>query len=422
MAESMAETTRSPNGLILKATLLLTSTLTVMAAATIAPALPAMQEVFAAVDPEGFWVRLVLTIPALFIVISAPIAGIIVDRYGRKPLLIASAVLYGLAGASGAIAPSLVTLLIGRALLGVAVAGLMTSVTTLIADYFTGQARAQFLGFQTAFMGFGGTLFLTLGGVLATIDWRAPFLIYLGAWLLLPFIVGVLYEPRNDTPTPPLPQTLSTPGDCAAVQQTIQSERSERSEPEPTCAPVRLMVFVYGIMVLINLAFYLIPVQLPFFLRDLTNATAAQSGVAIAGLAFCFATASALNGWFSLRFSRPMMLNTGFALAAVGYSLMALADGWLPIMAGLPIIGSGFGLIHPTLNVWLANETPVALRGRVLSGFTTAVFLGQFLSPIVAQPFISAVGFAGMFGFAAGVFLMLSLAGLIVRWQTMQRQ
>ncbi|HAX75414.1 MAG TPA: MFS transporter, partial [Cyanobacteria bacterium UBA11372] len=85
-----------------------------MSGATIAPSLPAMQDHFAAVPNSDIWVRLVLTVPALFIVIGSPIAGTIVDRFGRKPLLIVCAVLYGFAGGSGYVLNSLFAILGGR--------------------------------------------------------------------------------------------------------------------------------------------------------------------------------------------------------------------------------------------------------------------------------------------------------------------
>jgi hypothetical protein len=53
------------NSPLVKATLLLSSSLTVMAGATIAPSLPAMRDYFAATPNTDFWVRLVLTVPAL---------------------------------------------------------------------------------------------------------------------------------------------------------------------------------------------------------------------------------------------------------------------------------------------------------------------------------------------------------------------
>ena len=247
------------SNLITKITLLLVSTLTVMSGATISPSLPAMQDYFSEVENAEFWVRLVLTIPALLIVVGSPIAGQLVDSIGRKPLLIGSAVLYGLGGASGYLLDSLFAILVGRALLGLAVAGVMVSATTLIADYYQGDTRANFMGLQAAFMGFGGVVFLSAGGYLADLDWRLPFLIYLFAWILLPFVVLSLYEPKSTRET-----------ENSHVDRNLSS------------LPIKLLVLIYGSILVMQIVFYLIPVQLPFYLRNLTDASASQSGLAIA--------------------------------------------------------------------------------------------------------------------------------------------
>ena len=139
-------------------TLMMISTLTVMSGATIAPSLPSIRKHFATVPNADYLVRLVLTLPALFIALGAPLVGIMIDRLGRKPLLVLALCLYGIAGSSGFVLNNLNWLLVSRAFLGVSVAGIMTIATTLIADYYTGATRAQFLGLQAGFMGLGGVL------------------------------------------------------------------------------------------------------------------------------------------------------------------------------------------------------------------------------------------------------------------------
>jgi MFS family permease len=219
-----------------------------------------MQEHFQDVNNAALWVRLVLTLPALFIVAGSLIAGVVVDRFGRKPLLLAAAALYGLAGTSGYVLDSLFHILIGRASLGLAVAGIMVTATTLIAEYYSGPARAAFLGLQAAFMGLGGVVFLSLGGFLADQNWRFPFLIYGFAWVLLPLMDWAIAEPQ-----------------CTSLPATQANAPS--SQP---AFPVKLLAFIYGVALLTQIIFYLIPAQLPFYLKELVNANASQSGLAIA--------------------------------------------------------------------------------------------------------------------------------------------
>ena len=107
-------------------TILLGSTMTAMAGATIAPALPEINLVFQDVPDADLLVKLVLTLPALLIAIGAPFSGFLSDRWGRKPVLITALILYGLAGTSGYVLDSMFGILVGRALLGVAVAGSTT--------------------------------------------------------------------------------------------------------------------------------------------------------------------------------------------------------------------------------------------------------------------------------------------------------
>ncbi|MCE7010339.1 MFS transporter [Kibdelosporangium philippinense] len=78
--------------------------------------------------------------------------------------------LYALAGTAGYFVNDLYVLLATRALLGVAVGGIMTAISATITDWFEGARRASFLGPQQAFASLGGVIFLPLAGVLAAVD------------------------------------------------------------------------------------------------------------------------------------------------------------------------------------------------------------------------------------------------------------
>jgi MFS family permease len=372
-------------------TLLLASTLTVMAGAIVAPSLPLIRDHFGQGPRVELLVRLVLTMPALFIVMGAPLAGWFADRRGRKGLLAWSMVLYAVAGSAGAFLPSLEGILVSRALLGLAVAGVMTAVTALLADYFDGEERARVLGIQAAFMGMGGVVFTTLGGVLAGVDWRGPFLVYLLALGALPAVLALLWEPlRGEGPR-------GTPS---------------RSDSPPLRArlPMDVVLPVYLVGFLLQLAFYTIPVQIPFRLAELSGQGPLLAGLAIGTTSLFFSGASLVAARFNQGLAPGSVILRGFLVSALGFTGIALAGGGGTLFPALAVSGAGFGLVLPAMGVWLTREVPVSLRGRALGGYTTALFLGQFVSPLATQPILRAWGSGGMYGVTAAVLALVAIS------------
>jgi MFS family permease len=380
-----------------KLTLLLASSLTVMAGATVSPALPAMKQQFegAIVDPDlrTTLVKLIITLPALFIVIGSPIAGMIVDRFGRKSLLIISAILYGLAGSSGLYLENLTAILAGRALLGFAVSGVMVSATTLIADYYAGPARAAFMGLQAGSMGLGGVLFLTLGGALAQQNWHFPFGIYLFAWLIVPLISLFILEPNRATPA---------------------AQSLDAIEPS---TPIGVLAIIYGLTTLSQIAFYLIPVQLPFFLDGLLKAGPTQSGMAIALCTLFSAAASLTYGKLKQRMEFITFLPIIFGLMGIGYLLIGQSSNWAQVWVGLAVSGLGLGILMPNMTVWLSSAVADAGRGKALGWLSTSMFLGQFLSPIVTQPLTKSFGLGGTYALVGAILTIVGLGFAIFKTQ-----
>ena len=225
----------------LKLTILLLSMLTMMAAAIIAPSLPAIASEFQEFPQVEFLSKLILSIPALMIAIFAPFAGAYIDRFGRLNLLYIGLTGYATSGVSGYFLNDLYLILIGRMLLGVSISIIMTTAVTLIGDYFEGEERQKFIGYQSAFIGLAGVLFMSTGGVLAMLHWRVPFLIYLFSLLLIPLSFFFLKESSPNThpfsmPLPPINQLLRV---------------------------------LFPIGTLFMILFYMMPTQLPFLLKTL---------------------------------------------------------------------------------------------------------------------------------------------------------
>lgn len=371
-------------------TLLLGSTMTVMAGAAIAPALPQMLEVFKSEPHADLAVKLLLSIHALFIAITAPVIGVFMDKWGRKPVLIGTVILYGLAGSSGFYLGSLLHIMIGRVFLGIAVAGIMSGFTTLIGDYYSGERLNRVMGMQAAFAGFGGLLFLSASGVLADMGWRFPFLIYLFAFLVLPGVLFFLDDaPRTGPETGP----------------TLDS--GEKDNPLPQ------LLLIYAVAFLGMLLFYLVPVQLPYRLKNIPGVTNTQVGVALGLMNLVGALSSMQFRKIKSRLSHQRVAAVFAFFMGAGYVTLYFAHAYAVVLMALVVAGIGFGLLMPNVNVWIVSLVPQSLRGKAVGGLTTFFLLGQFVSPIVAQPFVGRYGVAPTFG-AAGILLVLMAAIFLV--------
>ncbi|MGX1806729.1 MFS transporter [Nocardia sp. NPDC055321] len=359
---------------IARATVLAAATLTLMAPAIIAPSLPAMRAEFADVAGVDVLVRLALTITSLAIGLSAPVAGLVADRLGRTPLLVGSLALYVVAGVGGYFTDGLAALSATRALLGLAVGGIMTAISALITDWFDGPRRASFLGLQQASASLGGVLFLPLAGLLSAVQWRAPFWIYAAGALVLPFALLGLREQRRDNAS----------GVVAA---------GSSDTPHGLRRPI---AGLYLLAFAVTLAFYMAPTQLPFLLAEL------HAGPAVAGAVIAATMLSSVAG--ALAFPalrgrwRPSPLTVAaVALLGAGWVVVGAAHTVAQVVAGLLIGGFGVGLAVPTLNLRLSELAPVATRGRILSGLVAGIFLGQFFSPLLVQPLLRSAGIGGAF-------------------------
>ena len=146
----------------------------------------------------------------------------------------------------------------------------------------------------------------------------------------------------------------------------------------------------------------------------LFQSSASQSGIAIGTLG----SAISYLQYQRIKAKLTFFSIYGIALSsmALGFALIAIGNSFAIIAAGLATVEIGLGLIVPDINVCLTSATPINMRGRVLGGLTTSIFLGQFLSPLVSQPLSLEVGLNGTYGLAAGAMVILAIAFIILLW------
>ncbi len=369
-----------------KLSLLLVSSLTIASMITISSSLPDMSRDFAGYPNGQTLVKLSLSLPALFIALTAILAGKFIDRKGRKPLLGLALLVYAVAGSSGYWLDNLYGVLAGRALLGISVGITMTIVTTLVADYYQGVARQQFAGLQIAVMSLAGILFISLGGWLADIRWNVPFLLYLYALIILPVALRFIQEP---------------PPAAAHAQPGAAAPRVPR-----------VIWLVFASVMLMWILFFIIPIQIPFYLKSLGVEKNSMIGLAVASSTLFSAVASFFYARLKARLSFAQLFSMGYGLMAVAFVVVAMAHSYALVVCGLLLAGMGMGLLIPNANVLVMQLAPPAVRGREIGKLTTFWFLGQFVSPLILLPFINSFSqetvFTGI-GWITGILCILFL-------------
>jgi MFS family permease len=354
-------------GKISKIILLLASSLTVMSVSAISPALPKIAEAFAYLPNAVFLVKLMLTIPSLIIACSAPFAGIIIDKGKRKTLLVTSLILYAITGTTGLYLDSIEGFLIARAFLGISVAGIMTSAQTLIADYYYGEERTKALGLQGTFISFGGVLFVAIAGLLATISWRYPFSLY-GLALLLAYPAFLyIHEPKQKH------------------KEEIVDNLEHSIYTMHTISIIGICCIVFSGMVI----FYCIPTQLPFLLQSYGIDSPAKAGAIVSLATLCGGITSFLMPKLKKIISFARLGSLSFGLLAIGFFGVQITPSYPIILFSALFAGAGIGLLMPSMRLWVITLANPKIRGRSVGFLTSSLYLGQFLSPIIAQPIVS---------------------------------
>lgn len=125
----------------------------------------------------------------------APVIGNLSDRFGRRPILLASVLTFAIDNLICALAWSYPILFIGRVLAGISGASYSTA-SAFIADVSTDENRARNFGLLGIAFGIGFIIGPVLGGLLGTFGPRVPF--YFAAGLAFAnFVVGYFLLPET---------------------------------------------------------------------------------------------------------------------------------------------------------------------------------------------------------------------------------
>ena len=355
--------------------LLLSSMLILMGGAAVAPAL---NEIKLAFPGNDFLTSLIITLPSLAVAIVGYAIGVAADRFGKVRVLLTALTIFIIAGVAGYFLPTLETILVARFVLGIGIAGITSTVTALIAEYYagidrvrvyTGVSRVKVLSYQSAAMGIGVLILEFTGGSLAEISWRTPFLVYL---IGIPILIMAILSMREPT---------MSERDRAELEE-IAHEMKPRKVDRGIVALCYVSVFFC-----MNLVF-LLPTSIPIVLAEL-GVSSSIVGLFLGFHGVANAVLSINYGRLTTRIPPFRILGMGFLCMGIGLAVLILCPSVPLAIFTLVITGMGVGMIVPSLVNTLAGQISSSNSGKIMGGYGTCLNFGQFAISLISVPLLA---------------------------------
>jgi len=333
-----------------KISILSISLLSIMASAAISPALSSIGEYFS--DSSELMIKMVVSLPAIFIIPVTLITGRLIFYIKKKTLVYMGLGLYLIGGLGGALATSIVMLLVMRAIIGIGTGLLIPLMRGVIADFFEGDERVKMMGYASAVNNLGGIIATVFAGILTIYGWRYPFLVYIVAFFVL-FLV-IKYMPDHEVET--------NDGSKAHINKNVW-----------------IIGLSHYIVVLI---FFSIPSGLSYYITESGLGTGVTTGLLIS-LITIGSFFTGMNFHRIKEFLKGSTVMVGLGLMTIGMLGTAVFGNLLGISISLFSVGIGLGILAP--NIYLkasleSSKKDVTLALAIAACFS---FLGQFSSPII---------------------------------------
>lgn len=307
--------------------------------------------------------------------------GAVGDRFGRKPMLVAGLIVFGVASVAAGLAPSAEVMLAARLLGGVGAAMIMPITLAVITSTFPPEERSQAIGVWTGVAGGGGIIGMFLSAALVDlVTWRWLFVLpvvlvavalamavrsvpnsreasghsfdTVGALTSVVAVVGLIFV-LQEGPERGWSAPLTVAGLVVGIVATVGFVAWELRRRDAALLDVRLfgerslaggsitLLVVFGVQAGIFVVLF------PFF-QAVLDWSGLLSTLALMPMAVLMMLASGLAPQLSRRVGPRTTMATGILLAGAGLALMASVvsvDGGYPsILPGMLTMGLGMGL------------------------------------------------------------------------------
>lgn len=309
--------------------------------------------------------------------IGAPIWGALSDRYGRRPILLATLLANTAANLVLAISHDPVSLALSRVVSGLA-AGNISAAYAYVTDVTDDASRPRALGLLGAAFGIGFIIGPAFGALLASGDTdgtggltRVSY--GAAAFSLLGFLLTLVRLPESH---PPAARTATR------VSRTPLTTYLRR--------PVLGELMLSAVVVVASVA--MMQSTLALWTAEALRVTPATLGwiYGFVGVVSTIVQAG-LTGPLTRRFGPATLLRAGTLLAGLGMVLIPFSTNVPILLVWLAIFGVGSAITNPSYSQLAAAMAAPTERGAVLGAFQGAASLGRVIGPFAASG-VAAVG------------------------------
>ncbi|WAH96701.1 MFS transporter [Arthrobacter sp. MMS18-M83] len=365
----------------------------------VAPVLPQFATTF---DVGATAAAVIVSIFAFMRLVFAPAGGVLMGRFGERPVYIAGLLIVAASTAACAFAQSYWQLLVFRGLGGAGSVMFTVAAMGLLIRLAPPESRGRVSGaYASAFL-IGSVLGPVVGGLLAGFGLRVPFLAYAAALVLAALVVRTQLTGSSKG---------ASQGDAAGPAMQLKEALRDSAYRAALFSSFGNGWATFGVRM----------ATVPLFAVVVLAAGAGSAGWALAVFAGGNALALTFSGRLADSFGRKPMMLLGLVVTGLATGTIGLTSSLPAFFAASAVAGFGSGLLNPAQQAAVGD---IIGRGRsggkVLAAFQMASDAGAIVGPVLVGLLADGFGYGWAFGATGGI-LLLSTVGWSVAREPMHR-
>ena len=343
-----------------------------------------------------FLVALITSSNGVARLVSGPIIGFLMDRWGRKPLLIVGVFLRGLTGLAEYFASSYLEFLVLEFIGGIGVSIWGTGSSIVIADVTGEENRGRAVATRSFSMRLGNVSGPLIGGLLATFfDLRSIFLFNAVTKLVVLLVLIFL------------------------VAETRPEAAAKRSGPTGAGEQVGFNIFLTRAFLVISFVTFTLSLLgggvfealFPIYAKKTMGLTPGEIGYLLTAVSVTVLLVSVPNGIMVDRYGRKKTLIPGTLILAVSAYLLARIGKLPSAYLAVVVYGIGEAMTSGAAQVYVMDLAPEDRRGAFLGVWSLFTNTSAVIAPLLAGFLAQTTDFSFTF---KGIAVLVVLSAMVM--------